>query len=347
MMRHHPRHLPGGSMTTCLQRLYLPFITLLFLPFALATAPLPARGAETDLVLHFDSGSTELSPKGRAELAAFMKGVELGKRGKVLVVGHADEQGKRQKNLTLSRKRAGVVKKILIDKLATPAERVLIVGQGNDAPVAGNDTNKGRARNRRVVVRLVDVAPAEIQRRYGGNDPRLVEVDRLLGEADSQLRLGRYADALARLHRAAELGGDQYGRWHTSYGIVGFLGGQPPHKLRGYFERALILDPHDSDARDFLGRIEAREAIQSGRILPTMGRKPETAIKVTTRSQAYEYLRLFEVEPLSHITLASGTIDVWTCRTEKNQEVVYFFDATLMLEWAYPVNNSRNTMGAR
>lgn len=348
-MRHHPRHLPGGRMTICLQRLYRPLIILSLLSFALAAAPHPATGAEGNLVLHFDSGSTALTPEGRTELGAFMKAVDLGKAGKVLVVGHADATGKRKENLAISRKRASGVRKILIDKLGTPAERVLMVGQGSDAPVAGNDTDKGRARNRRVVVSLVDVAPAEIQRRYGGNDPRLVAVDALLGEADGQLRLGRYDEALASLHRAAQLGGDRYSRWHTSYGIVGFLGGQPPHKLRGYFEKALALDPHDSDARDFLGRVEARQAFQSGRILPTMGRTPETAIKVTTHSQAYEYLRLFGVEPLSRATLDPGAMEVWTCRSGENeaQEVVYYFDASQMLEWAYPTKNPRNRMGAR
>jgi hypothetical protein len=310
-------------------------LTIWGLVFCLAALPCPVAGTDLDLVLNFDTGSAELTAKAQEKLSAYMQGAALGNRGKVLVVGHADEKGDRKHNLALSRKRAGAVKKALVDRLDTPAERVLTVGQGNAAPIAANDTDQGRARNRRVVVRLVGVAPPEIQRRYGGQDPRLIEVDALLSAADTKVRQGRYAAALADLDRAAELGGDQYGRWHTCYGIVGFLGGQPPHKVQGYFEMALALDPHDSDARDFLGRVEARDAVLEGRVLPYMGRTPRSAIRVTTRSQEYEYLQLFEVTPLSHHTLTQGTIDVWTCRTDEGRVVTYYFDTTPVLAWAY------------
>jgi tetratricopeptide (TPR) repeat protein len=308
-------------------------ILLLLCPVAL---PRSAAGADAALVLNFENDSAELTTRAQEKLSAYMKGVQLGKRGKVLVVGHADEKGEHKHNLALSRKRAGGVKKALVDGLAIPAERVLTVGQGNSAPIAANDTNQGRAQNRRATVRLVGVAPPEIQRRYGGQDPRLVEVDALLSKADAKIRQGRYTTALADLDQAAKLGGDQYSQWHTSYGILGYLGGQPPHKLRGYFEMALALNPHDGDARDFLGRIDAREAFLEGRVVPYMGRTPRSAIKVTSRSQEYEYLQLFEVEPLSHHSLAQGTIDVWTCRAGKNRMVTYYFDTRPVLAWAYP-----------
>jgi hypothetical protein len=138
------------------------------------------------------------------------------------------------------------------------------------------------------------------------------------------------------LDRATELGGDQYSRWHTSYGIIGFLGGQPPHKLREYFEMALAIDPHNSDARDFLGRVDARVSFSRGRVLAYMGRTPSHPIQVTTRSQEYEYLKLFEALPLAHHTLAQGTIDAWTCRTNEDRTVTYYFDTTNILDWAYP-----------
>jgi hypothetical protein len=310
--------------------LFLPLVLLLF--FSLA----PPLLAGQDLVLNFDSGSAALTAEAREKLNAYMEGVTLGQEGKVLVVGHADEKGEPKQNLALSRKRAGAVKKVLVEKLGVPAERVLIVGLGKKAPIAANDTAKGRARNRRVVVRLVGVAPPEIQRRYGGHDPRLKAMDHLLTEAEAKLRQGQYTAALADLDRAAELGGDQESRWHTSYGIVGFLGGQPFHKLRGYFETALALDPHNGEARDFLGRVDARAAFSQGRVRAYMGRTPGHPIQVSTRSQEYEYLELFEVQPLTHHTLAQGTIDTWTCRTNEDRTVTYYFDTTSVLDWAYP-----------
>jgi outer membrane protein OmpA-like peptidoglycan-associated protein len=318
-------------------------LLLLLLPAATALSMAPDN---LDLVLQFDSGSAALTDAAREELSAYMAGVALGRRGKVLVVGHADDKGDPELNLALSRKRADVVKKILVEALGTPAERVLIVGQGNAAPIAGNDTAKGRARNRRVVVRLVGVAPPRIQREYGSQDPRLVAVDKLLKDADAKLRLGRFDAALADLDRAAALGGDQYSRWHTAYGIAGFLGGQPSDKLRGYFEMALALDPHNSDARDFLGRVDARLAFYQGRVLPWMGRTPGHPIQVTTRSQEHEYLQLFEAQALAHHTLAQGTLDAWTCRTTEDRIVTYYFETTAVLDWAYPGKKSQRGKAA-
>lgn len=339
----HVRQQAGSGSGPARRRPLALLVTLLLIwPLLLGAAPKPAETKGFDLVLYFDSDSAEVTAAAQSHLATFMDGVQLGTSGKVLVVGHADEKGDHKHNLALSRQRARAVKQILVDRLDTPVERVLTVGQGNEAPIAANDTDGGRARNRRAVVRLVGVAPPEIQRRYQGQDPRLVTVDRLLSEADIKLRLGQLEEALGHLDRAAQLGGDQFSRWHTSYGIVGFLGGQPPHKLRGYFEMALVLDPHNRDARDFLGRIAAREAFLEGRVVPYMGRTPRSAIKVTTRSQQYEYLRLFEVEPLSHHSLSQGTIDVWTCRAGKHRTVTYYFDTTPMLEWAYPERPSES-----
>ncbi len=302
----------------------------------LLNAPLQARAGNDTLVLQFTSGSAALSTLALQNLTAFMADVELGIGGKVLVVGHADGKGEHKSNLAISRKRAKAVKNALIDKLGTAAEKILATSQGDDAPVATNETEKGRAQNRRVVVRLIGVAPPDLQRRYGAHSPKLAQIDTLLNEADTKLRRGKLEDALADLNRVAELGGDKFGRWHTSYGILGFLGGQPPYILKPYFQTALTLDPHDTDAREFLGRVEAREAFFQGRIRPQMGLNRQRPIKVATRSQAYEYLQMFEVEPLSHHTLAPGSIDAWTCRTATDEIVTYYFDTSSQFHWAYP-----------
>lgn len=302
----------------------------------LLTASPQATAGNDTLVLHFNSGSSALSAEALQNLTAFMADVELGIGGKVLVVGHADGKGERKDNLALSRKRAKAVKMALMDKLGTAAEKILATSQGNEAPVATNETEKGRALNRRVVVRLIGVAPPDLQRRYGAHAPKLPQIDTLLNEADTKLRRGKLEDALADLNRAAELGGDKFGRWHTNYGILGFLGGQPPYILKPYFETALALDPHDTDAREFLGRVEAREAFFKGRIMPQMGLNRQRPIKVATRSQAYEYLKMFEVEPLSHHTLAAGSIDAWKCRTATDEIVTYYFDTSSQFHWAYP-----------
>ena len=75
--------------------------------------------------------------------------------GKLRVEGHTDAQGKRAYNVKLSQRRAAAVVKALV-KRGVPAERLVAQGFGPDQPVADNATTEGRAKNRRVELRVVD-----------------------------------------------------------------------------------------------------------------------------------------------------------------------------------------------
>jgi len=66
------------------------------------------------------------------------------------VVGHTDNQGKPDYNLDLSRRRAATVARELTSKYGTIANRLDAFGCGPYAPVASNDSEEGRAKNRRV-----------------------------------------------------------------------------------------------------------------------------------------------------------------------------------------------------
>ncbi len=66
------------------------------------------------------------------------------------VVGHTDNQGKADYNLDLSRRRAQAVVRALTSKFGIDAGRLDAFGCGLYAPIAPNDTEDGRARNRRV-----------------------------------------------------------------------------------------------------------------------------------------------------------------------------------------------------
>ncbi|HEX9578068.1 MAG TPA: OmpA family protein, partial [Myxococcales bacterium] len=68
---------------------------------------------------------------------------------RLYVVGHTDSQGKYKDNLTVSKKRAvWMVKELAKQGVAT--NRLQADGVGPLAPVATNDTDEGRSRNRRV-----------------------------------------------------------------------------------------------------------------------------------------------------------------------------------------------------
>lgn len=66
------------------------------------------------------------------------------------VEGHTDASGSDEYNQKLSERRAWSVKTYLVQKFGIDPNRLIIVGYGERAPVASNDTEEGMARNRRV-----------------------------------------------------------------------------------------------------------------------------------------------------------------------------------------------------
>jgi len=68
----------------------------------------------------------------------------------VEILGHTDSIGSDAANLVLSQKRAEAVRQYLIDMHMIEPVRLIAIGCGETKPVAGNSTEQGRARNRRV-----------------------------------------------------------------------------------------------------------------------------------------------------------------------------------------------------
>lgn len=104
-------------------------------------------------IIEFESGQTALKPEGKVildEMAATLRQLP-GK--KVEIIGHTDGSGLRASNLALSQARANVVKAYLGTK-GINANLITTSGQGPDRPVASNDTEDGRARNRRIEFRI-------------------------------------------------------------------------------------------------------------------------------------------------------------------------------------------------
>lgn len=72
--------------------------------------------------------------------------------GKITVTGHADARGSDDRNLELSQERAEAVKTWLQAKAGVPGDRIITIAEGEDAPVASNQTAEGRQLNRRVEI---------------------------------------------------------------------------------------------------------------------------------------------------------------------------------------------------
>ena len=103
----------------------------------------------------FASGQAELVEGGRSSLEEVVDLLQTEPDKKIRVEGHTDSSGETEANLLLSEKRAQAVRESLIS-LGVDAERVTAMGMGEDFPIASNDTEEGRARNRRVDVILLD-----------------------------------------------------------------------------------------------------------------------------------------------------------------------------------------------
>jgi outer membrane protein OmpA-like peptidoglycan-associated protein len=99
--------------------------------------------------IFFDFGKSEIKPESDAALAEVVKLLRSNPAMKVWVVGHTDNVGSVDSNLTLSGARAAAVVKALATK-GIAAGRMAPHGAGPYAPVASNATEQGRAHNRRV-----------------------------------------------------------------------------------------------------------------------------------------------------------------------------------------------------
>ncbi|MEX2595394.1 MAG: OmpA family protein [Salibacteraceae bacterium] len=102
----------------------------------------------------FESGSAELLPSSYSELDDLVN--ELSENGlKIEVSGHTDDRGVASTNIILSESRAKSVVNYL-EKKGIDRSRMTFKGYGSSKPVAPNNTDEGRAMNRRVEFVVVD-----------------------------------------------------------------------------------------------------------------------------------------------------------------------------------------------
>lgn len=76
------------------------------------------------------------------------------------IAGHTDDRGSAAHNRQLSRLRAKAVRQYLIDAGIAPAS-IIATGYGESRPIADNETEDGRSRNRRVVLRIFSGQPGK------------------------------------------------------------------------------------------------------------------------------------------------------------------------------------------
>jgi len=117
-----------------------------------AGARVDARGCEIVITLkgvNFEFDSDRLTPESAAILDQAAAVLKQRPNAVVEVQGHTDARGKDAYNLKLSERRARTVQDYLV-KGGVPAGQLTARGYGEAEPVASNDTDEGRAQNRRV-----------------------------------------------------------------------------------------------------------------------------------------------------------------------------------------------------
>jgi outer membrane protein OmpA-like peptidoglycan-associated protein len=100
--------------------------------------------------IYFDTGKANIKPESDATMSEIAKLLQGDPTLKLYVVGHTDNQGALDLNMDLSLRRAQAVLAALTTKYAVPATRLKAYGCGPYSPVASNDSEDGRAKNRRV-----------------------------------------------------------------------------------------------------------------------------------------------------------------------------------------------------
>ena len=125
-----------------------------------------------DEKLLFESGKTEVSPRGREALAQLAGVLAQEKDLNVMVEGHTDNveyngSGPIHDNWDLSTKRATAVVTILTENTGINPRNLTAAGRSEYAPVASNETSEGKSKNRRIEIILT---------------PKLDEISKMLNE---------------------------------------------------------------------------------------------------------------------------------------------------------------------
>ena len=137
---------------------------------AVKKASAPIRLRIVDRLL-FDSGEAELKTGGCKLLKPVAERLRQVTDYQFRIEGHTDNKPPRERlrsryasNWELSSARAANVVRCLVRDGGLPADRVSAVGYGSSRPIAGNETEDGRRRNRRVEIVLFPILATEVAR---------------------------------------------------------------------------------------------------------------------------------------------------------------------------------------
>jgi outer membrane protein OmpA-like peptidoglycan-associated protein len=108
-----------------------------------------------ETAVHFGFNKDNLTKDAREAIDQLAASVATTKGYIITVEGATDSVGTSEYNYDLSQRRANAVIQYLAAEKSVPAYKIYLIGLGKDKPVESNKTRDGRAKNRRVDIRLM------------------------------------------------------------------------------------------------------------------------------------------------------------------------------------------------
>lgn len=99
--------------------------------------------------VEFDTDKATIRAESFPRLDSVVEYMAHKRSARIEISGHTDNVGKKQHNKDLSERRAAACRQYLIDK-KIDGSRIVAVGFGDERPIASNDTEEGRQKNRRI-----------------------------------------------------------------------------------------------------------------------------------------------------------------------------------------------------
>ncbi|MBP6596877.1 MAG: DUF4892 domain-containing protein [Arenimonas sp.] len=123
---------------------------IVFVDASAMQAALAGSGRVALYGILFDTDKADIKPESKPTLDEIAKFLRANPALDLVVTGHTDSQGAFDHNVALSKRRAAAVVAALVQQHGIPVARLTAFGAGMAAPVATNDDDAGRSKNRRV-----------------------------------------------------------------------------------------------------------------------------------------------------------------------------------------------------
>ena len=107
------------------------------------------------ITLTFESGKSNLLAESFDLLEKVEKAIDVYPESELIIEGHTDSLGDDDFNQKLSQDRAESVLKYMVNAMRIPSYRLIATGYGETNPIANNETESGRSKNRRIDIIII------------------------------------------------------------------------------------------------------------------------------------------------------------------------------------------------